>query len=119
MQSTDDVIFMKTKIIQCLDEQHKKDLLSLYQGAWWSKDRTHEDVEGDCLAKTRRGTLCQAPAIRGRSKCRLHGCGKGSGAPRGNQHALKDGQSTAQVKAFKKEVRQLIRQSQELLKKID
>jgi hypothetical protein len=72
-----------------------------------------------CLAKTRRGTLCQAPAIRGRSKCRLHGCGKGSGAPRGNQHALKHGQSTAQVKAFKKEVRQLIRQSQEVLKKID
>ena len=45
MQSTGDVIFMKTKIIQCLDEQHKKDLLSLYQGAWWSKDRTPKDVE--------------------------------------------------------------------------
>ncbi len=36
---------MKTKIIHCLDDQHKNDLLSLYQGEWWSKDRTPEDVE--------------------------------------------------------------------------
>jgi hypothetical protein len=26
-----------------------------------------------CGAKNRRGTLCQAPAIRGRRRCRLHG----------------------------------------------
>ena len=26
-----------------------------------------------CLAKTRRGTLCQNPAIGGRSRCKLHG----------------------------------------------
>ena len=26
-----------------------------------------------CLAKTRRGTPCQNPAIRGRGRCKLHG----------------------------------------------
>ena len=26
-----------------------------------------------CLAKTRRGTLCQNPAIGGRNRCKLHG----------------------------------------------
>ena len=26
-----------------------------------------------CLAKTRRGTLCQKPAIKGKGRCQLHG----------------------------------------------
>lgn len=38
-----------------------------------------------CLAKTRRGTPCQSPAIRGRKRCRIHG-GKSPGAPRGKRH---------------------------------
>ena len=32
----------------------------------------HWPGEG-CLAKTRRATLCQKPAIRGRERCQLHG----------------------------------------------
>jgi len=36
---------MKTKTVHFLDEQHKMDLLSLYHDAWWSSDRTNEDVE--------------------------------------------------------------------------
>jgi len=44
-----------------------------------------------CLAKTRRGTTCQAPAANGKGRCRLHGGAKGSGAPLGNQNALKHG----------------------------
>lgn len=36
---------MKTKTVHFLDEQHKMDLLSLYHDAWWSTDRTNEDVE--------------------------------------------------------------------------
>ena len=31
-----------------------------------------------CLAKTRRGTPCQNPAIKGRTRCKLHG-GKSTG----------------------------------------
>jgi hypothetical protein len=33
-----------------------------------------------CGAKTRRGTPCQAPAIRGKARCRMHG-GKSPGRP--------------------------------------
>ena len=44
-------------------------------GAWLR----HGNRVGDpssaprCLARTRRGTACQCPAIRGRRRCRLHG----------------------------------------------
>ena len=34
-----------------------------------------------CGAKTRRGTPCQAPAIKGKMRCRMHG-GKNTGRPR-------------------------------------
>jgi len=35
-----------------------------------------------CHATTRAGGACQCPAIRGRSRCRLHG-GRSPGAPKG------------------------------------
>ena len=48
-----------------------------------------------CGARTRAGTACRSPAVHGRSRCRMHGCGGGklrrSGAPRGNRNAWKDG----------------------------
>ncbi|MFT4060018.1 MAG: HGGxSTG domain-containing protein [Legionella sp.] len=68
-----------------------------------------------CLAKTRRGTSCQSPAVRTKKRCRLHGCGKGSGAPIGNIYAVTHGQTTAEMKVFKHEVRQLLRKSRELV----
>lgn len=71
-----------------------------------------------CGAKTRAGTPCQLPAIRNKARCRLHGCGKGSGAPIGNKHALKHGNTTAEVKAFKREVCQMFKKSRELTQQI-
>jgi len=54
-----------------------------------------------CGAKTPGGP-CQAVPEEGRTRCRLHGGAKGSGAPKGNQNALKHGLTTkeqlAQVK---------------------
>jgi uncharacterized protein YjcR len=44
-----------------------------------------------CGAKTRKGSPCKAPAANGKGRCRLHGGAKGSGAPIGNQNALKHG----------------------------
>jgi hypothetical protein len=38
-----------------------------------------------CLAKTRRGTECQKPALKGKARCQLHG-GRSPGAPRGEAH---------------------------------
>ena len=53
-----------------------------------------------CLARTRSGTLCQGPAVRGRSRCRMHG-GKNPGAPHGNNRALRHGgRSKAHVEAM-------------------
>jgi hypothetical protein len=40
---------------------------------------------GFCDIKTRGGTPCQRPAIRGRKRCRLHG-GLSPGAPRGEKN---------------------------------
>jgi glucans biosynthesis protein len=55
-----------------------------------------------CGARTRVGTLCQSPAISGKSRCRMHG-GKGSGAPKGNRNAVRHGVYTKDV--FEREVR--------------
>jgi glucans biosynthesis protein len=39
-----------------------------------------------CGAKTRAGTPCQRAANKGKTRCRLHGGGKGSGAPAGKRN---------------------------------
>ena len=50
-----------------------------------------------CGARTRAGTPCQCPAIRGRSRCRVHG-ELSPGAPRGEQNGnFKDGHWTAEA----------------------
>lgn len=64
-----------------------------------------------CGARTRGGTACQSPAVHNKRRCRMHGCGKGSGAPKGNAYALRHGLSATGVKAFKEMVRQIIRTS--------
>lgn len=52
-----------------------------------------------CGARTRGGGACRAPAVSGRARCRMHGGAVGSGAPRGNQNALKSGLHTAEALA--------------------
>jgi hypothetical protein len=42
-------------------------------------------------------------------RCQMQGCGQGSGAARGNAYAVTHGHSTAEAKAFKQTVRQLIK----------
>ena len=70
-----------------------------------------------CGAKTRRGTPCQAPAVQGKKRCRMHGGAKGSGAPAGNTNALKSGLHTAEALALRRHVNQLIRDSRALFEK--
>ncbi len=72
-----------------------------------------------CGAKTRKGTPCQAPAVSGRARCRMHGGARGSGAPKGNKNALKTGAHTAEMKAFQQEMREIARESREFLKKFE
>jgi hypothetical protein len=69
-------------------------------------------------AKVSNGKPCCCPAMRGKSRCRLHGGAKGSGAPIGNTNALVHGDNTGAVKAFKQTVKQTIRSTKALLKEM-
>lgn len=62
-------------------------------------------------AKVNNGEPCRCPAIKGKSRCPLHGGAKGSGAPQGNSNALVHGASTAVIKAFKRKVRETLQLS--------
>lgn len=69
-----------------------------------------------CGAKTRRGTPCQSPAMPN-GRCRMHG-GKSTGAPKGNQNALKHGRYTAEAFANRREVMNLIKEAKKLVAEI-
>ena len=68
-----------------------------------------------CGAKTRSGKPCQSPAVSGKKRCRMHGGAPGSGAPQGNKNALKHGLYTREAMAERRQIRDLIRQSNKLL----
>ena len=73
--------------------------------------------EKKCLARTRRGSSCSNPAMKGRSRCRLHG-GKSSGAKTverkarvvaaNTKHGKRSSGHVARVKAINAELRQII-----------
>lgn len=75
-----------------------------------------------CLARNRRGQPCQAPAMRGRKRCRLHG-GKATGAKtaegreRIRQAHLVHGMYTPEMIALRREARQLSRAIREMIAK--
>jgi len=71
-----------------------------------------------CGARTRKGTPCQAPAVAGRNRCRMHGGAKGSGAPKGNKNALKHGMYTAEEIAARKKLRALMKEAEDTLKEL-
>ena len=68
-----------------------------------------------CGAKTRKGTACQAPAVAGKARCRMHGGARGSGAPRGNQNAFKNGLYTAEAREMRQHIRLLTQRSKEII----
>jgi len=49
----------------------------------------------------------------------MHGGALGSGAPRGNQNALKHGLYTREAFAERRQLSELVRQSRELIAKVD
>lgn len=66
-----------------------------------------------CLARTRSGTACQSPAVKGNRRCRMHG-GKGSGAPKGNRNAWKHGGRAGETSALMAHIRGLSRMMDDL-----
>lgn len=71
-----------------------------------------------CGAKTRRGTSCMSPAVSGKKRCRMHGGAIGSGAPKGNQNALKHGYYTAEAKAGRTGLRNFITDTEKLIEEL-
>ncbi|WP_141340040.1 HGGxSTG domain-containing protein [Bradyrhizobium sp. USDA 3458] len=61
-----------------------------------------------CGARTRCDSSCRAPAVRGKTRCRMHGGAKGSGAPRANRNARKHGLFTRQAIAERRQIRALL-----------
>ena len=62
-----------------------------------------------CLARNRRGTPCQLPAIKGRARCRLHGGADGIGGQPGNRNAFRHGRYSAEAIAQRRMVAVLLR----------
>jgi glucans biosynthesis protein len=71
-----------------------------------------------CGAKTRTGKPCQSPAVHGRPRCRMHGCGRGAGGPQGERNGnFRHGRYTKESMALRSAVRQLVSEANELLAK--
>ncbi len=63
-----------------------------------------------CQARTRAGTLCRSPAVRGKARCRMHG-GKNPGAPKGERNGQwKHGGDTNEAIAVRRQVSKLLRE---------
>ena len=72
-----------------------------------------------CGAKTRKGSACRSPYVSGKKRCSMHGGAEGSGAPKGNQNALKHGMFTKENLAFKRYLKTLNNQSREILDEVN
>ena len=69
-----------------------------------------------CGASTRNGTACRAPAMHGKSRCRMHGGAPRSSAPLRNRNARKHGAFTQERIAERKAIRELLGETWKLLK---
>ena len=71
-----------------------------------------------CGARTRSGCTCRAPAVAGKTRCRMHGGAAGSGAPRANRNARKHGLFTRDAIAERRAIRALLGEARKLLERI-
>lgn len=71
-----------------------------------------------CGAKTRKGLSCKSPSVYGKYRCRMHGGAKGSGAPKGNKNALKNGFYTKEAVESRKQLNEMIKSYEETLKEL-
>jgi uncharacterized protein YjcR len=71
-----------------------------------------------CGARTRSGAPCRSPAVAGKKRCRMHGGAKGSGAPRGNTNALTHGAYARGALERRAQMRSLLREARNLLRKL-
>ena len=72
-----------------------------------------------CGAKTRSSGSCRSPAVRGKSRCRMHGGAPGSGAPGGNQNARRHGLFTGDAITERKQIEALLAEARKLLQEME
>ncbi|MEN6584957.1 MAG: HGGxSTG domain-containing protein [Sulfuricella sp.] len=72
-----------------------------------------------CGAKTRSGKPCRSPKVTGKKRCRMHGGAEGSGAPKGNQNALKHGYYSREAIEYRRAMRKFIRETEGSLKDLN
>ncbi|WP_371817986.1 HGGxSTG domain-containing protein [Bradyrhizobium sp. CCBAU 53421] len=72
-----------------------------------------------CGAKTRPGGACRAPAVHGKTRCRMHGGAQGSGAPKANRNARKHGLFTREAIEERREIRALLGGVRRLLREME
>lgn len=74
-----------------------------------------------CGARSKRnnGTGCRSWAVRGKTRCRIHGGAFGSGAPLGNTNALKHGLTTVEIKSFRRTVKIALREAATLSEELE
>ena len=69
-----------------------------------------------CNARTRAGTPCRSPAVRGRPRCRMHGCAPGAGGQPGNRNRLVHGGYSAAAKAERRRIGEMVREAERVLR---
>ncbi len=69
-----------------------------------------------CGARTRSGSPCRSPAVKGKRRCRMHGAY--AGPPKGNRNAWKHGGRSGEMLRLRRQVRELLRESRELVEKV-
>jgi hypothetical protein len=69
-----------------------------------------------CGARTRAGSACKQAAVRGRTRCRMHGGARGSGGPRGERNGnFKSGLWTRESVGIRRAAHARIREIRALL----
>ena len=72
-----------------------------------------------CGARTRSGSSCRSPAVKGKRRCRMHGGAAGSGARECNRNALSHGRYTAEALEGRRFVRELVRAARALVDEVE
>ena len=68
-----------------------------------------------CGARTRSGSPCRSPAVRGKARCRMYGGARGSDGQPGNRNALKHGFYATKMVELRRQVRELLRDAGDLI----
>ena len=71
-----------------------------------------------CGVRTRDGDPCRVPAVRGKTRCRMHGGAPGSGAPRGNRNARSHGLFTAEAMTERRQIQTVLAEARKLLEEM-